>query len=166
MIHIFDVREKPDIVKTAIEFFWTQWGSNSNFNFYRDCIERSCDTQSDIPRFYIALEDNQIIGSYALLRSDLNSRQDLFPWFACLYVDPEHRGKNIGGQLQNHALNQVRQKGYENLYLCTDLTDYYEKNNWRFIGKGYSIDDHETNIYEYQITNEEEFAWGYDGETQ
>ncbi|WP_229522421.1 GNAT family N-acetyltransferase [Paenibacillus monticola] len=99
------------------------------------------------------MEGNKIIGSYALLRSELNSRQDLSPWLACLFVEPEYRRKNIGVQLQNHSINQVRLKGYEKLYLCTDLTDYYERNNWNHIGKGYSIDDNETRIYEYQIRN-------------
>ena len=112
MIQIFDIREKRELLKEAVNYFWNHWGSASNLNFYRDCIERSCDTESDIPRFYIALEDNKIIGSYAILRSDLNSRQDLFPWFACLYVEPEYRGKKIGAQLQNHAINEVRLKGY------------------------------------------------------
>jgi GNAT superfamily N-acetyltransferase len=153
VIHIFDVREKPEFLENTVAYFWKQWGSDSNFNFYRDCIERSCETQSDVPRFYIAIEDNKIIGSYAILRSDLNSRQDLFPWFACLYVESEYRGKNIGTQIQNHAINQVRLKGYQKLYLCTDLTNYYEKTNWRYIGKGYSISNDETRIYEYQIKN-------------
>jgi N-acetylglutamate synthase-like GNAT family acetyltransferase len=151
MITIIDIREHPEMQKDAVQYFWKQWGSQSNYNFYRDCIERSCDTQSDIPRFYLALENNKIIGSYALLRSDLNSRQDLYPWFACLYVEPEYRGKNIGGQLQNHAVDQARLKGYEYLYLCTDLTGYYEKTNWRFIDKAYSIFDDETKIYANEL---------------
>jgi GNAT superfamily N-acetyltransferase len=153
LIYIFDIRDKPELLKGAVDYIWNKWGSESNLNFYRDCIERSCETQSDVPRFYLAIEDNKIIGSYALLRSDLNSRQDLFPWFACLYVEPDYRGKNLGTQLQNHAINEVRQKGYEKLYLCTDMTGYYERNNWRHIGKGYSIGDDETRIYEYQIRN-------------
>jgi GNAT superfamily N-acetyltransferase len=151
MIQIFEITEKPELLKDAVDYFWNHWGSDSNRNFYRDCIEKSCDTESDIPRFYLAFEYNKIVGSYAILRSDLNSRQDLFPWFACLYVEAEYRGKNIGAQLQNHAINQSRFKGYEKLYLCTDLTDYYERNNWRFIGKGYSMNDDETRIYEYNV---------------
>lgn len=42
-------------------------------------------------------------------------------------------------------------KGYERLYLCTDLSNYYEKNNWNYIGEGYSIHGDETRIYEYQM---------------
>jgi len=64
MINIFDIREKPELQKDAVDYFWNHWGSDSNLNFYRDCIERSCDTKSDIPRFYLALEGNKVVGSY------------------------------------------------------------------------------------------------------
>ncbi|MNJ68186.1 N-acetylglutamate synthase [compost metagenome] len=135
----------------AIQYFWSNWGSDSNFKFYKDCVERSCDTESDIPRFYVALDEDKIIGSYAILRSDLNSRQDLAPWFACLHIEPQYRGQRLGGQLQQHAINQAKQKGYERLYLCTDLDHYYERNGWSYIGLGYSIGDDELKIYEYDI---------------
>ncbi|TDQ34175.1 acetyltransferase (GNAT) family protein [Aureibacillus halotolerans] len=151
MIQIVDVRDNPELVDDAIQFFWKQWGSEGNFNFYKDCITQSCKTESEIPRFYLAIEDDNIIGSYAILRSDLNSRQDLSPWFACLYVRPEARGKKIGDLLQAHAINETRDKGYVKLYLCTDLMGYYERTNWIYVGKGYSLSDDEIRIYEYLI---------------
>lgn len=151
MFEIVDIRQKPEKVQDAVQYFWKQWGTESSFHFYRDCMERSVETESDVPRFYVMLDGERIIGGYALLRSDLNSRQDLFPWFACLYVEPEYRGKKLGEQLQNHAIREVQAKGYDRLYLCTDLTEYYEKNNWTHIGKGYLLDDEETRIYEYKV---------------
>ncbi|MCG7386830.1 GNAT family N-acetyltransferase [Paenibacillus sp. ACRRY] len=151
MFEIMNIRQKPELLQAAVQYFWKQWGTETSYHFYRDCMERSVDTNSDVPRFYVMLDGDRIIGGYALLRSDLNSRQDLFPWFACLHVVPEYRGKNLGGQLQKHAVNQVKLKGYDKLYLCTDLQGYYEKNDWTYIGKGYLLDDEETRIYELQI---------------
>lgn len=84
-------------------------------------------TDRDLPIFYIALENESIIGTYALLRNDLISRQDIFPWLACLYVSPGHRGRRIGSRLLKHALEEAEKKGHSKLYLCTDLTGYYEK---------------------------------------
>lgn len=151
MIQVINIRNKIEFLEDAINYFWSQWGSESNFSFYKDCITQSCTTESEIPRFYLAVEDNKIIGSYALLRNDLNSRQDLCPWFACLYVSPEARGRKIGDLLQTHAISESRKKGYKELYLCTDMTNYYERTNWNYIGKGYSINDDEIRIYGYQI---------------
>ena len=151
MIQIIDIRNKTEILEEAINYFWSQWGSDSNYNFYKDCIIHSCTTESGIPRFYLAIEDNRIIGSYALLRSDLNSRQDLSPWFGCLYVSPEARGRGIGDLLQTHAIEESSKKGFKDLYLCTDMMNYYERTNWKYIGQGYSISDDATRIYRYQI---------------
>ncbi|MFC5527972.1 GNAT family N-acetyltransferase [Cohnella yongneupensis] len=151
MVQIVNVRSMPELLEEAINYFWTQWGSESNFQFYKDCIIQSCNTESEVPRFYLAIEDNTIIGSYALLRSDLNSRQDLSPWLACLFVNPDSRGKKIGDLLQSHAIKESKEIGYSKLYLCTDLTEYYERTFWKYIGKGYSLNDDVTRIYEYDI---------------
>lgn len=151
MVKIIDVRDQIQLMDKAVDFFWKQWGAESNFHFYRDCIVQSCQTESDVPRFYLAMDGETIIGSYALLRSDLNSRQDLTPWLACLFVEPDYRGRKIGDLLQNHAIQEARKKGYARLYLCTDLTDYYERTQWTYIGNGYSIFDEETRIYAYEL---------------
>ncbi|KOP67239.1 acetyltransferase [Bacillus sp. FJAT-18019] len=151
MYPIFDIRDKKGYFEAAVNYFWEQWGSDSNYHFYKDCIEHSCEMKNDVPAFFIAMDKDKIIGSYALLRSDLNSRQDLTPWLACLFVDPEYRGKNLGSILQEHAINQSKIKGYQKLYLCTDLTGYYERTDWKHIGYGYLLDDERTKIYEHEL---------------
>lgn len=103
----------------AIQVFWQQWGSEENVTFYEDAIRHSTTTSSDIPRFYVAVKEGNIIGTYAILRNDLNSRQDLCPWLACLYVAEEYRGKGIGAKLLEHGLSVAAENGYENLYLTT-----------------------------------------------
>ncbi|WP_339259878.1 hypothetical protein MKZ12_08340 [Paenibacillus sp. FSL R5-0713] len=84
-MQIFDIRQKPEVLQEAVQYFWKHWG------------------------------------------------------------------QSLGGQLQNHALSEVKAKRYNKLYLCTDLTDFYERNNWDYISRGYLLDDEETRIYEYQI---------------
>lgn len=151
MLPIIDIRDKKELFNEAVNYFWKQWGSDSNYNFYKDCMEQSCITGEDVPRFYILIDSDRIIGAYALLRSDLNSRQDLTPWLACLYVEPGHRGKGIGALLQNHALEESRRLGYKKLFLCTELTEYYESTEWRYIGYGYLLNNELTRIYEHEV---------------
>ena len=149
MIHIHNIRDRQDKFEDAVKYFVKQWGSEMNYNFYKDCMVHSCQTDSLLPRFYIALDGDEIVGSYAFLRSDLNSRQDLEPWFACLYVAPELRGHKLGNLLQNHAIDQAKHAGYQHIYLCTDLETYYEKNDWEFIGYGYSYNGDQTRVYKH-----------------
>ncbi|MDX8342290.1 GNAT family N-acetyltransferase [Rossellomorea sp. YZS02] len=127
---IVELHKETSLFDEAVKAFWEQWGSEDNFRFYEDCMYHSCRTEEDLPRFYTALQRDKIIGTYALLRNDLNSRQDLYPWLACLYVDPDHRGDGLGSELLDHALKEVGKKGYDRLYLTTDLEGYYEKYGW------------------------------------
>ncbi|PEA77676.1 GNAT family N-acetyltransferase [Bacillus wiedmannii] len=90
-----------------------------------------------IPCFYIAKVDDEIIGTYALIRNDLNSRQDLSPWLACLFVNEKFRGYSVGAKLLTHGLLEAAKRGYQFLYLTSDLKDYYEKYGWEKIGVTY-----------------------------
>lgn len=146
-MEIFEMSERPDQLETAIQYFWKCWGNESNHIFYHDCIMNSIDENNKLPKFYIAMEGEEIIGSYALLTNDIVSRQDLMPWFACLYVNEPHRNKGLGGQLLNHGIEQTKEKGFENLYLSTDLVNFYEKKGWQEYGKGYGVFGDEFKVY-------------------
>ena len=146
-MEIFELSEKTEYQELAIDYFWKCWGNDSNFIFYKDCIIHSILEKNILPKFYIGLEKGEIVGSYALLTNDLISRQDLLPWFACLYVNQASRKKGYAEMLLNHGIVQSKIMGYKNLYLSTDLVNFYERKGWRFFSKGYSPFGEEFRIY-------------------
>lgn len=151
MIEVFELRDKMAFFDEAVQMYWDQWGSESNFKFYQDCMLHSCSSDCDLPRFYIAVQNDSIVGTYALLRNDLISRQDLFPWLACLYVVPELRGNKVGSILLNHALEETKSLGLTKLYLSTDLEGYYEKYDWTYLTTGYLFNGEAAKIYEATV---------------
>jgi len=144
---IFELSDRTDKLENAIEFFWKCWGNESNLNFYDDCIRNSLKKENTIPKFYIGIEYDEIVGSYAILTNDLISRQDLLPWFACLFVTESYRKKGYAEMLLKHGINEAKLKGFENLYLSTDLVNFYEKKCWTEFGKGYGFSGGEIKIY-------------------
>ncbi|MDF2724855.1 MAG: family N-acetyltransferase, partial [Paenibacillus sp.] len=66
MVQIYDLKEKPELLESAAQMFWGQWGSEHNYRFYYDCMLHSISTESELPRFYIAMQHQSIIGMYAL----------------------------------------------------------------------------------------------------
>ncbi|MFC4410474.1 GNAT family N-acetyltransferase [Chungangia koreensis] len=148
---VVDLRDRMDLFEEAVKVFWDEWGSETNYNTYYDAMFHACKTDGVIPRFYIVLEQDQIIGTYALLMNDFISRQDLYPWFACLYVHPDYRSKHIGSQLLKHAQEEVRKKGFDSLYLATDLDDYYEKYGWSYLADGYGVTGAAIKIYKKTV---------------
>ncbi|KEK23391.1 GNAT family N-acetyltransferase [Bacillus gaemokensis] len=148
---VVEIQQRQDLFDKAINVFWEQWGNEHNYKFYQDCMMHSCNTTDEIPRFYIALKNECIIGTFALIRNDLISRQDLYPWLACLYVEPAYRGKEIGSQLLKHAIQETSKKGFEKLYLSTDLEGYYEKYGWSYLAEGYGVSGGSIKIYEKTV---------------
>jgi GNAT superfamily N-acetyltransferase len=151
MIEIIEISEKIELMEEAINFFWKQWGNSKNYSFYKDSIVNSTDPNKDLSKFYLALQGEKIVGIYAILRNDLISRQDLVPWIGCLYVTPDARGHSLGSKLLEHAKEQAKSKGFEKLYLCTTLENYYEKYGWQYDGIGYYFNGEETKIYSINI---------------
>jgi GNAT superfamily N-acetyltransferase len=149
-MEIIELRDRNDLFEKAIQTFWEVWGNEDNYKFYEDCMIHSI-TSEDLPRFFVALENGEIIGTYALLRNDLNSRQDLCPWLACLFVDREYRGKKIGSMLLDHGLKEAAKKGYKKLYLTSDLENFYEKYGWKNNGIAYGVSGGHIKVYEKKI---------------
>jgi len=146
-MNIVELGERPDLLEEAVQFFWCRWGSETNREFYRDAMVHSMDPDVDLPKFYVLLKEDRMAGSYALLRNDLISRQDLHPWVACLYVVPGERGKGLGGFLLDDACKQAKKRGFSVVYLCTSLIGYYEKYGWIHYGTGYTLNGEQARIY-------------------
>ncbi|MBK8966846.1 MAG: GNAT family N-acetyltransferase [Saprospiraceae bacterium] len=138
-MQIAELSSQPHRLDDAVNYFWGCWGNTSNFDFYRDCIAHSLQPENLLPKFYLALENNSIIGSYALLVNDLVSRQDLMPWLACLHVNESHRNRGIATALLEHGLQEAGRKNFNHLYLSTDLVGFYEKRGWRVFGTVYNL---------------------------
>ncbi len=146
-MEIIELSQRQDLLEEAVQYFWKCWGSESNFKFYEDCISHSLDSANKLPKFYIGLLNNEICASYALLVNDINSRQDLVPWFACLFVNPEHRNKSYAETLLQHGLNQAKTKGFDNLYLSSDLENFYERKGWDYLCQTYGVSGGDIKVY-------------------
>jgi predicted N-acetyltransferase YhbS len=137
-IEIENLKNHPEYVDTVVKWLFSEWG-NDNFQFWYSWVKSSLSSY-DIPKTYIAFLDKRLVGTYSLWRCDLQSCQDLFPWFGGLYVDSNYRGKEYNGcklgvYMQKHAIKELRALGYKQVYLFTEKSPkYYIDNGWKLIG--------------------------------
>ncbi len=143
---ILGIRENPEYLERGIDYFSLKWGIDRKI--YSDCITNSITTDNPLPRWYLMLKDNVIIGSYGLISNDFISRQDLYPWLCALYVEKDERGQRLGAELLEHGRKEASILGFRRLYLCTNHENYYEKYGWRHIANGYHPWNEESKIYE------------------
>jgi GNAT superfamily N-acetyltransferase len=132
---IIAIRGNGHLLEPAIDYFASRWGIDRRI--YEDSISHSLTTDSPLPRWYLLMDGDEIIGSYGLITNDFISRQDLFPWLCALFVEEPYRGKKLGAMLLQHGRAEVNRLGYSRVYLCTDHVGYYEKYGWSYLGQGY-----------------------------
>ena len=145
-IRIIAVREQPEYLDRAVDYFSAKWGIARDI--YQDCISHSLATERSLPRWYLMMKDDQIIGSYGLIVNDFISRQDLWPWLCALYIEERERGQALGARLLEHGRREAAGLGFPAVYLCTSHVGYYEKYGWRYIGQGFDAGGEATRIYE------------------
>ena len=147
-MNILELSEIPERYEQALDYFWKCWGTEKNRHFYDDAMRHSMNHEKSLPKFYLLLDGEKIVGTYALLSNDLNSRQDLWPWLACLFVEPEYRNRGLAEKLLNHGLAEAKRKGFDMLYLSSDLENFYEKKGWTYLADCYGYSGGSIKVYE------------------
>ena len=145
---IVNVKEYQGGIESAIAYIHDKWGSRENYDFYHDAIVHSSEPGRRLPKFFLLLDGDEIVGCYGLVTNDFISRHDLYPWFACLFINERKRGGELGKLLMDHAEKETRKAGFSSLYLTTDHDGYYERYGWRRIEDGFEPSGKRTRIYE------------------
>ena len=158
---IISVREQPEYLECAADYFASKW--NIDRKIYEDSISDGITTTNPLPRWYLLLKDDKIVGSYGLIENDFMVRKDLFPWLCALYIEECERGMALGSKLLAHGRHEAEKLGFDKLYLCTEHTNYYERYGWRFFGFEESEWGGKTRVYETEIETERDVnAFGKD----
>ncbi|MGM0501514.1 MAG: GNAT family N-acetyltransferase, partial [Bacillota bacterium] len=88
----------------------------------------------ELPRLRAAIVDDKAVGTASIIECDLETRKDLSPWLADVYVLPSHRGKKIATKLIERVLEETKKIGISKLFLFTrEAEGLYKKMNWKLI---------------------------------
>jgi N-acetylglutamate synthase-like GNAT family acetyltransferase len=136
MIKIQNLKDVPEHLTTLANWHHKQWYYLNPDESIDQRIKRMQPFLNDdlIPGTFIAEEDNELLGSAALVEHDMETKPELSPWLASVYVAPSHRRKGVGTQLVLHVMMQARLAGIDTLYLFTpDKVTFYHKLGWRLV---------------------------------
>ena len=79
------------------------------------------------------LDNDKLIGFISLFKYDGDEMKNLTPWYATMYVKKEYRNKGYSKILNDAILNEAKKKGYNRIYLKSNLVNYYEKFDAKYI---------------------------------
>ncbi len=148
---IISVRDNPEYVSEAIEYFQKQWAIDETMMIYEDCIVHAVTSDNSLPQWYLLYDDKKIIGCAGLITNDFISRMDLYPWICAVFIEVEYRGNHYAKLLIDKAKSDAKLAGFSKVYLCTSHVGYYEKYDFSYIGNGYHPWGEDSRIYMAEI---------------
>ena len=149
MSSIINIRQRPEWLERAADYFSSRWSIDRQL--YLDSMKDSLETENPVPRWYLMLRGDEIIGGFGLIDNDFMVRTDLCPWLCALYIEPHERGRQLGARLLAHSIYEAEILGFSKVYLNTDHVGYYEKYDWRYIGDFAHQSGVDTRVYEAEI---------------
>jgi len=98
-----------------------------------------------IPSIFIALSEGQLVGSAALVQNDMDTKPDLSPWLAAVYVKEAFRHQGIATELIARCEAEAGRSNANAWYLYTEFASrLYEMLGWRHLErckyKGVAVD--------------------------
>jgi N-acetylglutamate synthase-like GNAT family acetyltransferase len=137
-MEIVRLRDRTEHIPTLAAWHHAEWAYLHDV----DSVERRIAEfheelkANGIPRTFVVVSENGPIGSASILPYDMDTRMDLTPWLASVYVVPEQRKRGIGSALVRHVVQEATALGYHTLYLYTpDRPKFYASLGWSPVEK-------------------------------
>lgn len=123
--------DRPWLKEQAALWFHEKW--EIPLEAYRESMEECLTKKTAVPQWYMAMENEQIIGGLGVIENDFHDRKDLAPNVCAVYTEPDRRGEGVAGALLRYVCADMKEKGIDTLYLVTDHTSFYERYGWEFL---------------------------------
>src|SRR6266404_6759824 len=98
-----------------------------------------------IPLTVVALDERDVLGSASLILHDMETRMELTPWLAGVFVGEPYRRKGIGAELVRRIMAEAGKLDVPLLYLYTVHSERF------YAGLGWVLHEH-TSYREQKVT--------------
>jgi GNAT superfamily N-acetyltransferase len=121
IMKITTLKEHPEYIPTLAKWHYDQWAYLNPGGTLEGRIRfLAAQMDSDnIPKTFVAIAGDTLLGSASLVPHDMETRMELTPWLASVYVATEQRKQGIGSALVRHVVQEAGRRGYQTLYLFT-----------------------------------------------
>lgn len=128
---IIRLADRPEIKEQAAQWFHEKW--QIPLEAYLESMEESLTGKGPVPQWYVAVEDDRIIGGMGVIENDFHDRKDLTPNVCAVYTEEDRRGRGVAGALLNDVCEDMKKRGIDTLYLLTEHDSFYERYGWEFL---------------------------------
>jgi GNAT superfamily N-acetyltransferase len=135
MVRIEYLADYPEHIPVLAQWHYAQW---AYLDVGVSAAQRAAvlrkHGRDTVPMTLVALSGDTLLGSASLIQHDMDTRMDLSPWLASVYVDPPYRERGIGSALVEAIVDWAERLGFSALYLFTpDRAPFYERLGWHIL---------------------------------
>lgn len=130
--------DHPEFVPTLAKWQHDEWGHHSpgdsveaRMARLQGSLNRDC-----IPLTVVAFDEGALLGAASLVHHDMDTRLELSPWLASVFVGSDHRRQGIGAQLVRRIMSEATVLKVPLLYLYTVHSEKFYAN------LGWSLQEH------------------------
>jgi N-acetylglutamate synthase-like GNAT family acetyltransferase len=129
------LKELLDSIIQIAQWYYAEWkgiyeASGLSFEDVKTAVAERTNTGT-IPLAVVALDDKRIVGTGCLKTHDMDTRIELTPWLAGIYVERTLRRKGIGSMIVSCLDDIAKKLGMPRLYLYTPRsTIFYARLGW------------------------------------
>lgn len=139
MIEIYNLIDKIEFLEEVAILEYEEWAKNKEDDKDNRIARKKDKIKSNLKNNdfckLILLSNNRLIGFISIFPNDCDECINLTPWYATMYVKKEYRGKGYSKILNDAILEESRKRNYKDIFLKTNLNNYYEKFGAIFIKK-------------------------------
>jgi len=128
--------DHPEALPTLARWQHDEWGHTNPGDTAeaRRARLQSYSNRDRIPLTVVALENGEVLGSASLIAHDMETRMELSPWLASVFVGEPHRRKGIGAELVRRIMAEAGNIGVPLLYLYTVHSEkFYAALGWTLL---------------------------------
>jgi N-acetylglutamate synthase-like GNAT family acetyltransferase len=143
-----DLRQRPEFFDTVADRIWRAWWRADGYplDYISDRLRENM-SAAPIPFALVAHDGETFLGTVSVIVSDLAERPQWTPWVAAVWVEPQSRGRGIGGALVNRATADCFALGVGRAYLCArpQRSSFYERLGWLAIER--EVGPHQLSVF-------------------
>ena len=143
--------DHPGALTTLAQWQHVEWGyvRPGDTAEKRATRLRGWSNRDRIPLTVVALEGNDVLGSASLIQHDMETRMELTPWLAGVFVGEAYRRRGIGAELVRRIMEEARGLQVPLLYLYTVHSErFYAALGWKLM-EATTYREHEIVIMTY-----------------
>jgi GNAT superfamily N-acetyltransferase len=128
---ISDLRLEPAFFDTVADRIWRAWWKLDSYQLISNGLAEAL-KGDPIPFAIVAHDGSEFLGSTLGIASDMSDRPQYSPWVAAVWVEPQHRLKQVGRALVGHAAQTCFARGFDRIYLCSAAArrNFYTRQSW------------------------------------